>query len=126
MRYWIYKRYNYSELSSRGRGMLRCAAHLFAILLRCSKRYAGYRTNTDVLYSKRYSTGYQSAYRFAVDITAGEIALLLDRPRAATVIAQGPLKCVKMDRSRFERVLGPCSDILKRNITAYKSLIELL
>merc|ERR1712088_821260 len=37
----------------------------------------------------------------------GEIALMLDRPRAATVTAQGPLKCVKLDRARFERVLGP-------------------
>ncbi|XP_018905520.1 cAMP-dependent protein kinase type I regulatory subunit isoform X2 [Bemisia tabaci] len=55
----------------------------------------------------------------------GEIALLLDRPRAATVVAQGPLKCVKLDRARFERVLGPCADILKRNITQYNSFVSL-
>ncbi|XP_013775542.1 cAMP-dependent protein kinase regulatory subunit-like isoform X1 [Limulus polyphemus] len=55
----------------------------------------------------------------------GEIALLLDRPRAATVKAKGPLKCVKLDRARFERVLGPCADILKRNMTHYNSLISL-
>lgn len=30
----------------------------------------------------------------------GEIALLLDRPRAATVVANGPLKCIKLDRAR--------------------------
>merc|ERR1719191_2184070 len=36
----------------------------------------------------------------------GEIALVLNRPRAATVVARGPLKCVKLDRSRFERVMG--------------------
>ena len=30
----------------------------------------------------------------------GEIALMLDRPRAATVTAQGQLKCVKLDRAR--------------------------
>lgn len=30
----------------------------------------------------------------------GEIALLLDRPRAATVITRGQLKCVKLDRQR--------------------------
>jgi CRP-like cAMP-binding protein len=32
----------------------------------------------------------------------GEIALMLDRPRAATVTAQGPLKCVKLDRARSD------------------------
>ncbi len=31
----------------------------------------------------------------------GEIALILDRPRAATVTARGPLKCVKLDRARL-------------------------
>merc|ERR1712212_657376 len=55
----------------------------------------------------------------------GEIALMLDSPRAATVTAQGPLKCVKLDRARFERVLGPCSDILKRNIQQYNSFVSL-
>lgn len=30
----------------------------------------------------------------------GEIALLLDRPRAATVVTRGQLKCVKLDRNR--------------------------
>jgi cAMP-dependent protein kinase regulator len=55
----------------------------------------------------------------------GEIALLLDRPRAATVVAKGHLKCVKLDRGRFERLLGPCADILKRNLEHYNSLISL-
>ncbi|XP_021964054.1 cAMP-dependent protein kinase type I regulatory subunit [Folsomia candida] len=57
----------------------------------------------------------------------GEIALLLDRPRAATVTVgpQGLLKCVKLDRARFERVLGPCADILKRNIQRYHSYVSL-
>ncbi|VDO93881.1 unnamed protein product [Soboliphyme baturini] len=56
----------------------------------------------------------------------GEIALLLDRPRAATVLAKTAMKCVKMDRDRFERVLGPCSEILKRNIANYNSYVKLL
>jgi cAMP-dependent protein kinase regulator len=55
----------------------------------------------------------------------GEIALLLDRPRAATVVAKGALKCVKLDRQRFERVLGPVSEILKRNISRYTSFVSL-
>ncbi|KRX47729.1 cAMP-dependent protein kinase regulatory subunit, partial [Trichinella murrelli] len=56
----------------------------------------------------------------------GEIALLLDRPRAATVVAKTPLKCAKLDRARFERVMGPCSEILKRNILNYNSYVNLL
>ena len=57
---------------------------------------------------------------------AGEIALVLNRPRAATVRAKGTLTCVKLDRQRFERVLGPCIDILKRNIQHYNSFVSLV
>ena len=60
-----------------------------------------------------------------VCVCPGEIALLLKRPRAATVKAQGTLKCVKLDRARFERVLGPCQEILKRNIEKYNSFVQL-
>lgn len=38
----------------------------------------------------------------------------------ATVTAVGDVKLAKLDRDRFERVLGPCSDILKRNMDNYK------
>ena len=65
-----------------------------------------------------------NSYTFLISFT-GEIALILDRPRAATVVARGPLKCVKLDRARFERVLGPCGDILKRNISQYNSFVSL-
>lgn len=60
-----------------------------------------------------------------LSLTTGEIALIFDRPRAATVVAKGPLKCVKLDRGRFERVLGPCADILKRNIAQYNSYVSI-
>lgn len=56
----------------------------------------------------------------------GEVALLTNRPRAATVTAKGSLKCVKLDRPRFERVLGPCEDILRRNISQYNSYVSLV
>eukprot|EP01104_Vermistella_antarctica_P010458 TRINITY_DN279_c1_g1_i2.p1 TRINITY_DN279_c1_g1~~TRINITY_DN279_c1_g1_i2.p1 ORF type:complete len:396 (+),score=86.76 TRINITY_DN279_c1_g1_i2:127-1314(+) len=49
----------------------------------------------------------------------GEIALLTHRPRAATVTALCDLKCVQLHRERFQRVLGPCEDILRRNLEAY-------
>jgi cAMP-dependent protein kinase regulator len=55
----------------------------------------------------------------------GEIALLLDRPRAATLVAKVPLKCVKLNKATFERFLGPCAHIFKRNLKHYNSLISL-
>jgi len=64
--------------------------------------------------------------RLGVSDYFGEIALVLNRPRAATVVARGPLKCVKLDRSRFERVMGLCVDILRRNIQQYNSFVSLV
>ncbi|XP_055352410.1 cAMP-dependent protein kinase type I-alpha regulatory subunit-like [Paramacrobiotus metropolitanus] len=55
----------------------------------------------------------------------GEIALILDKPRAATVKALGTLKCARLDRPRFERLLGPLKEILTRNISQYHTLVEL-
>jgi cAMP-dependent protein kinase regulator len=49
----------------------------------------------------------------------GEVALLKDNKRIATVSASGELKCVKLDRDTFERVLGPIEDILRRNMENY-------
>eukprot|EP00040_Diaphanoeca_grandis_P018125 m.95230 g.95230 ORF g.95230 m.95230 type:complete len:360 (-) comp26798_c4_seq1:139-1218(-) len=51
----------------------------------------------------------------------GEIALLTNQKRVATVSAVGLVKCAKLDRDRFERVLGPCSDVLKRNMELYST-----
>jgi cAMP-dependent protein kinase regulator len=49
----------------------------------------------------------------------GELALLRNEPRAATVIAKTDCTCVKMDRHSFKRMLGPLDAILKRNIDLY-------
>ena len=51
----------------------------------------------------------------------GEIALITDQPRAATVSAVGHVKCVSLDTKAFTRLLGPCMDILKRNMEAYQN-----
>eukprot|EP00047_Mylnosiga_fluctuans_P002489 m.224723 g.224723 ORF g.224723 m.224723 type:complete len:364 (-) comp11140_c0_seq1:65-1156(-) len=54
----------------------------------------------------------------------GEIALLTHEARKATVTALEPTKCVKLDRGRFERVLGPCEAILRRDMSNYKKYGE--
>jgi len=53
----------------------------------------------------------------------GEIALLTNRPRSATVVAVNSLKCVGLDRDRFNQVLGPCEDILRRNMEKYNQFM---
>ena len=54
----------------------------------------------------------------------GERALLLNQPRAATVVTNGPVKCVRLERDKFTRLLGPCEDILRRNIETYQSVLQ--
>lgn len=51
----------------------------------------------------------------------GELALLTDHPRAATITALEPTKVAFLDKKAFERMLGPCMDILKRNIAIYEA-----
>lgn len=55
----------------------------------------------------------------------GEVALMLSVPRVATVMAKGPVTCVRLDKIRFKRLLHPVFDQLRRNIHQYKSLIPL-
>lgn len=49
----------------------------------------------------------------------GERALIVDAPRAATITAVVPSKCAVMDRAAFLRLIGPMSDLLKRNMSVY-------
>lgn len=51
----------------------------------------------------------------------GELALLRDEPRAATVKAKVDSKMIVLDRGSFKRLLGPLDDILKRNMATYQS-----
>ncbi|XP_048190805.1 cAMP-dependent protein kinase type II-alpha regulatory subunit [Perognathus longimembris pacificus] len=50
----------------------------------------------------------------------GELALVTNKPRAASAYAIGDVKCLVMDVQAFERLLGPCMDIMKRNISHYE------
>ncbi|RKP39683.1 cyclic nucleotide-binding-like protein [Dimargaris cristalligena] len=50
----------------------------------------------------------------------GELALLNDKPRQATIRAKGRLKCATLGKKAFVRLLGPVVDIIKRNTVNYR------
>ncbi|KAI8375561.1 cyclic nucleotide-binding-like protein [Blakeslea trispora] len=54
----------------------------------------------------------------------GELALLNDSPRAATVVAKGRLKCATLGKKAFTRLLGSVHEILKRNSENYHAFIS--
>lgn len=56
----------------------------------------------------------------------GELALIKNEPRAANIIATSHLKCVKLDRHSFKRLLGPIESILKRNAEKYEQVMSKL
>jgi cAMP-dependent protein kinase regulator len=45
----------------------------------------------------------------------GELALLNDAPRAASIIAQTKVKVAYLGKDGFQRLLGPVADIMRRN-----------
>jgi len=49
----------------------------------------------------------------------GELALLRNQPRAATVKAKGALTVLSLPRGSFKRLLGPLDDILSRSAAKY-------
>lgn len=56
----------------------------------------------------------------------GELALVTNKPRAASAYALGSVKCLVMDVQAFERLLGPCMEIMKRNIANYEEQLVAL
>lgn len=50
----------------------------------------------------------------------GELALVTHRPRAATATVRGQVKVAALDIHAFERLLGPCMNVMKRNIDDYQ------
>uniref|UniRef100_A0A0P4WE47 cAMP-dependent protein kinase type II regulatory subunit n=1 Tax=Scylla olivacea TaxID=85551 RepID=A0A0P4WE47_SCYOL len=51
----------------------------------------------------------------------GELALVTKKARAASVFAVGKTKVAFLDVEAFERLLGPCMDLMKRNIEDYEN-----
>lgn len=56
----------------------------------------------------------------------GELALVTNKPRAASAYAVGNIKCLVIDVQAFERLLGPCKEIMKRNIAHYEEQLVAL
>lgn len=54
----------------------------------------------------------------------GELALLKDQPRAASIKATSSLKVAWIDRLSFKRVLGPLETILERNTDRYAQFMK--
>ena len=50
----------------------------------------------------------------------GELALMNNDARAATILAKADSKIIYVDKIRFARILGSIEEILKRNIELYK------
>ena len=54
----------------------------------------------------------------------GELALLNDDVRQASVKALEPTVCLTLDRATFKRVLGPLESILKQNEEMYSKYCD--
>ncbi|KAJ3205661.1 hypothetical protein HDU67_008715 [Dinochytrium kinnereticum] len=54
----------------------------------------------------------------------GELALLTNQPRKATITAVGRLKLATLGKKAFVRLLGPVVNIIKRNADNYSSIAE--
>ena len=51
----------------------------------------------------------------------GERAIIERVPRTASVVAQGPVKCLALDAPGFERLLGPLKDVFRGKSDLYIS-----
>ncbi|KAL8433151.1 hypothetical protein ACSSS7_004091 [Eimeria intestinalis] len=56
----------------------------------------------------------------------GELALLKNQPRAATVVAKTHCKLAYLERKSFKRLLGPLEALLMRNMDHYRQVMKQL
>lgn len=56
----------------------------------------------------------------------GELALLRNAPRAASIVAKTDCVCLSLDRHSFKRLLGPLDELLKRNTEIYNQYMRKL
>lgn len=65
----------------------------------------------------------EEVMQYGENMYFGELALLKDIPRQASIYAVGHLKLAKIDRNSFKRILGPLESILERNAEKYKKFV---
>ncbi len=61
----------------------------------------------------------EKVYEYEKNMYFGELALLRNEPRAASILATSDMKLAQIQRKAFKRLLGPLEDILKRNAKRY-------
>ncbi|KAJ2720594.1 hypothetical protein GGI07_004511 [Coemansia sp. Benny D115] len=76
-----------------------------------------YKTDADGV-SREYPSLTQGDY-------FGELALLDNQPRQATLIACSRTKCARMSRDAFDRLLGPVINIIRREAVNYSQIQSL-
>ena len=54
----------------------------------------------------------------------GELALIKNEPRAASVFTKTDCRMLSLDRMSFKRLLGPLENILKRNSDSYVKYVK--
>ena len=73
--------------------------------------------------TKLSSKGEVVVKKYAKGDYFGELALMNNRCRAASVYASIPCKVATLDSASFKRLLGPVEEIFLRNKELYKTLI---
>ena len=77
----------------------------------------------EVVATKTLDHTVQELKRYGPGDYFGEIALLMNAPRAANVqCVSDRVKVVALERGCFKRLLGPLDEILKRNMDSYLSM----
>ena len=54
----------------------------------------------------------------------GELSLIKNEPRAASVVAKTHCRLLSLDRLTFKRLLGPLENLLKRNSDTYVKFVN--
>ena len=63
-------------------------------------------------------------YEYKANMYFGELSLLRDEPRAASIKTTTDMRVASIDRKAFKRILGPLEDILKRNTAMYDEFVK--